>query len=35
MVAAGVYMVARLGPLYAVSETAMMTVAVVGAVTAL
>jgi NADH-quinone oxidoreductase subunit L len=35
MVTAGVYMVARLGPLYHVSETAMMTVAVVGAVTAL
>jgi NADH-quinone oxidoreductase subunit L len=35
MVTAGVYMVARLGPLYAISETAMMTVAVVGAVTAL
>jgi NADH-quinone oxidoreductase subunit L len=35
MVTAGVYMVARLGPLYAVSETAMMTVAVIGAVTAL
>jgi NADH-quinone oxidoreductase subunit L len=34
MVTAGVYMVARLGPLYAISETAMMTVAVVGAVTA-
>jgi len=35
MVTAGVYMVARLGPLYAVSETAMMTVAVIGAATAL
>jgi NADH-quinone oxidoreductase subunit L len=35
MVTAGVYMVARLGPLYAISETAMMTVAVIGAVTAL
>jgi len=35
MVTAGVYMVARLGPLYHVSETAMMTVAVIGAVTAL
>jgi NADH-quinone oxidoreductase subunit L len=35
MVTAGVYMVARLGPLYHVSETAMMVVAVVGAVTAL
>jgi NADH-quinone oxidoreductase subunit L len=35
MVTAGVYMVARLGPLYSVSETAMTTVAVVGAVTAL
>ena len=35
MVTAGVYMVARLGPLYAVSETAMTTVAVIGAVTAL
>jgi len=35
MVTAGVYMVARLGPLYHVSETAMMTVAVVGAATAL
>jgi NADH-quinone oxidoreductase subunit L len=35
MVTAGVYLVARLGPLYHVSETAMMTVAVVGAVTAL
>ena len=35
MVTAGVYMVARLGPLYHVSETAMMTVAVIGAATAL
>ena len=35
MVTAGVYMVARLGPLYHVSETAMTTVAVVGAATAL
>jgi NADH-quinone oxidoreductase subunit L len=35
MVTAGVYMVARLGPLYHASETAMMTVAVIGAVTAL
>jgi NADH-quinone oxidoreductase subunit L len=35
MVTAGVYMVARLGPLFHVSETAMMTVAVVGAATAL
>ena len=35
MVTAGVYMVARLGPLYHVSETAMATVAVVGAATAL
>ncbi len=35
MVTAGVYMVARLGPLYSVSETAMMTVAVIGAATAL
>jgi NADH-quinone oxidoreductase subunit L len=35
MVTAGVYMVARLGPLYHVSATAMMTVAVIGAVTAL
>jgi NADH-quinone oxidoreductase subunit L len=35
MVTAGVYMVARLGPLYHVSETAMLAVAVTGAVTAL
>jgi NADH-quinone oxidoreductase subunit L len=35
MVTAGVYMVARLGPLYHVSETAMLAVAVVGTVTAL
>ncbi len=35
MVTAGVYLVARLGPLYHVSETAMITVAVVGAATAL
>jgi NADH-quinone oxidoreductase subunit L len=35
MVTAGVYMVARLGPLYAISATAMTTVAVIGAVTAL
>jgi NADH-quinone oxidoreductase subunit L len=35
MVTAGVYMVARLGPLYHRSETAMLVVAVVGAVTAL
>jgi NADH-quinone oxidoreductase subunit L len=35
MVTAGVYMVARLGPLFHVSATAMATVAVVGAVTAL
>ncbi len=35
MVTAGVYMVARLGPLYAVSETAMLVVAVVGTATAL
>jgi len=35
MVTAGVYMVARLGPLYHVSETAMLVVAVTGAVTAL
>jgi NADH-quinone oxidoreductase subunit L len=35
MVTAGVYLVARLGPLYAVSETAMMTVAVIGGATAL
>ena len=35
MVTAGVYMVARLGPLYHVSETAMLVVAVVGTATAL
>jgi len=35
MVTAGVYMVARLGPLYAHAPTAMAVVAVVGAVTAL
>ncbi len=35
MVTAGVYMVARLAPLYHVSDTAMATVAAVGAVTAL
>jgi NADH-quinone oxidoreductase subunit L len=35
MVTAGVYMVARLAPLFHQSETAMMTVAVVGAATAL
>jgi NADH-quinone oxidoreductase subunit L len=35
MVTAGVYMVARLGPLYHVSETAMLVVAVVGTTTAL
>jgi NADH-quinone oxidoreductase subunit L len=35
MVTAGVYMVARLGPLYHQSETAMLVVAVTGAVTAL
>jgi NADH-quinone oxidoreductase subunit L len=35
MVTAGVYMVARLGPLYAQSETAMLVVAVVGTATAL
>jgi NADH-quinone oxidoreductase subunit L len=35
MVTAGVYMVARLGPLYHVSETAMIVVAVVGTATAL
>jgi NADH-quinone oxidoreductase subunit L len=34
MVTAGVYLVARLGPLYHQSETAMMVVAVVGTVTA-
>jgi NADH-quinone oxidoreductase subunit L len=35
MVTAGVYMVARLAPLYQVSETAMIIVAVVGTATAL
>jgi len=35
MVTAGVYLVARLGPLYHQSETAMMVVAVTGTVTAL
>jgi NADH-quinone oxidoreductase subunit L len=35
MVTAGVYMVARLGPLYRVSPTAMLVVAVVGAATCL
>jgi len=35
MVTAGVYMVARLGPLYHLSATAMLVVAVVGTVTAL
>ncbi len=35
MVTAGVYLVARLAPLYHQSETAMLTVAVVGAATAL
>ncbi len=35
MVTAGVYMVARLGPLYHLSQTAMLAVAVVGTVTAL
>jgi NADH-quinone oxidoreductase subunit L len=35
MVTAGVYMLARLGPLYAMSATAMMVVAVVGTATAL
>jgi NADH-quinone oxidoreductase subunit L len=35
MVTAGVYLVARLGPLYHVSETAMLVVAVIGVVTAL
>jgi NADH-quinone oxidoreductase subunit L len=35
MVTAGVYLVARLGPLYQQSETAMLVVAVTGAVTAL
>jgi len=34
MVTAGVYMVARLAPLFSLSETAMATVAVVGAATA-
>ncbi len=35
MVTAGVYLVARLGPLYMVSQTAMLVVAVVGTATAL
>ena len=35
MVTAGVFMVARLNPLYNLSETAMMTVAIVGGVTGL
>jgi NADH-quinone oxidoreductase subunit L len=35
MVTAGVYMVARLGPLFRISATAMLVVAVVGAATAL
>jgi NADH-quinone oxidoreductase subunit L len=35
MVTAGVYLVCRLGPLYAVSQTALLVVAVVGTVTAL
>ena len=35
MVTAGVYMVARLGPLYAASETALLVVAVIGTATAL
>ena len=35
MVTAGVYMVSRLGPLYAASETALLVVAVVGTATAL
>jgi len=35
MVTAGVYLVARLAPLFALSETAMIVVATVGAVTAL
>lgn len=35
MVAAGVYLVAALFPLFTVSETALMTVAVVGAITAI
>jgi NADH-quinone oxidoreductase subunit L len=35
MVTAGVYMVARLGPLYSRSETALMVVAVIGTATAL
>jgi NADH-quinone oxidoreductase subunit L len=35
MVTAGVYLVARLGPLYHASETAMLVVAVIGVVTAL
>lgn len=35
MVAAGVYLVAALFPLFAASETALMTVAVIGAITAI
>jgi NADH-quinone oxidoreductase subunit L len=35
MVTAGVYMVARLGPFYHLSQTAMLVVAVVGTITAL
>jgi NADH-quinone oxidoreductase subunit L len=35
MVTAGVYMVARLGPFYHLSQTAMLVVAVIGTVTAL
>lgn len=35
MVAAGVYLVASLFPLFAASETALMTIAVVGAITAI
>jgi NADH-quinone oxidoreductase subunit L len=35
MVTAGVYLVARLGPLYMVSETALLVVAVIGTATAL
>jgi NADH-quinone oxidoreductase subunit L len=35
MVTAGVYMVARLGPLYALSETALLVIAVIGTATAL
>lgn len=35
MVAAGVYLVASLFPLFSASETAMMTIAVIGAVTAI